>query len=481
MKSPAIFLPMLLSVLTAAANHSVRAADIANPRGPSAPGESCASAILIGALPFAQTFNNDLNTASAPRGSCNSVTTSQMQNAQWYRWTPATAATARLFVAAQGGGYDVIAAVHRGSCDTLVEVACADEPEPLELFFCAVAGETYFIQIGDFGAIEGGGPTDILLSTTPATGACCLNTGECLQLTVGGCAAVGGSFAGNCVTCAAAGCPPGGACCLSGGQCAPRTVAACAAAGGQHLGIGAGCFEPSGEPPVQFVVEVNEMIPDGDELGIPSALTITQPIVATDLNVFVRVPDHSFISDMRITLEFGGVTRVLWDRACADEDGLMVTFDDEGTDNECEEPMSGFIKPSIFGDGTLEVFEQRPMQGTWTLTIVDEALPDTGLFASWGLVVTPGQPRCAGSCIRGDTNCDGAVNNFDIDPFVQAIINNSSPTAPAEYLAGGGTQQCWEQRGCWGDINQDGGLTNFDIDPFVECLIVLPPPGQSCP
>ncbi|MBK8914858.1 MAG: proprotein convertase P-domain-containing protein [Phycisphaerales bacterium] len=232
---------------------------------------------------------------------------------------------------------------------------------------------------------------------------------------------------------------------------------------------------------MQFVVEVNEIIPDGDDFGVPSTLTITDPIVATDLNVFVRIPDHSFISDMRITLEFGGVTRVLWDRACADEDGLLVTFDDEGTDNECEEPMSGFIKPSIFGDGTLIVFEQRPMQGTWTLTVVDEAVPDTGLFASWGLVVTPGQPICVETCIRGDTNCDGAVNNFDIDPFVQALINNSSPTAPAEYLAGGGTQQCWEQRGCWGDINQDGGLTNFDIDPFVACLIVLPPPGQNCP
>lgn len=59
----------------------------------------------------------------------------------------------------------------------------------------------------------------------------------------------------------------------------------------------------------------------------------------------------------------------------------------------------------------------------------------------------------------GDMNCDGSVNNFDIDPFVLAL------TDPAGYAA--------EFPGCNplnGDVNHDGALNNFDIDPFVALL-----------
>ncbi|MGE0481326.1 MAG: kelch repeat-containing protein [Phycisphaerae bacterium] len=59
----------------------------------------------------------------------------------------------------------------------------------------------------------------------------------------------------------------------------------------------------------------------------------------------------------------------------------------------------------------------------------------------------------------GDLNCDGIVNNFDIDPFVLAL------TDPAAYAAA--------YPGCdslSGDVNGDGVLNNFDIDPFVQCL-----------
>ena len=62
-------------------------------------------------------------------------------------------------------------------------------------------------------------------------------------------------------------------------------------------------------------------------------------------------------------------------------------------------------------------------------------------------------------CVRrGDANCDGAVNVFDIDPFVLALVDMSS--YQAEY-------------GCTAnaDCNCDGDVNVFDIDPFVECLV----------
>ena len=59
----------------------------------------------------------------------------------------------------------------------------------------------------------------------------------------------------------------------------------------------------------------------------------------------------------------------------------------------------------------------------------------------------------------GDMNCDGAVNAFDIDPFVLAL------TDPTGYA------QAWPNCDIMhGDINGDGVVNAFDIDPFVELL-----------
>lgn len=60
----------------------------------------------------------------------------------------------------------------------------------------------------------------------------------------------------------------------------------------------------------------------------------------------------------------------------------------------------------------------------------------------------------------GDMNCDGVVNNFDIDPFVLAIVD---PTHYNELYP-----DCFHRAA---DVDNDGVVTNFDIDPFVECLL----------
>ncbi|MBL8877628.1 MAG: TIGR03790 family protein [Phycisphaerales bacterium] len=61
--------------------------------------------------------------------------------------------------------------------------------------------------------------------------------------------------------------------------------------------------------------------------------------------------------------------------------------------------------------------------------------------------------------IDGDMNCDGTVNNFDIDAFVLALTN---PTGYAVAFP-----DCNRNLG---DINHDGAMNNFDIDPFVSKL-----------
>ena len=65
----------------------------------------------------------------------------------------------------------------------------------------------------------------------------------------------------------------------------------------------------------------------------------------------------------------------------------------------------------------------------------------------------------------GDLNCDGSVNNFDIDPFVLAL------TDPGGYALA--------YPGCdimLGDTDCNGTVNDFDIAPFVVCLTGGRPP-----
>ncbi len=56
-------------------------------------------------------------------------------------------------------------------------------------------------------------------------------------------------------------------------------------------------------------------------------------------------------------------------------------------------------------------------------------------------------------CEPCDMNCDGAVNAFDIEPFLDLLFGGGEPCSP-----------------CAGDANGDGNIDPFDIEPFLECL-----------
>lgn len=67
--------------------------------------------------------------------------------------------------------------------------------------------------------------------------------------------------------------------------------------------------------------------------------------------------------------------------------------------------------------------------------------------------------RSRQNTLPGDTNCDGLVNNFDINAFVLAITN------PTDYQAA--YPECNVNNA---DVSGDGRVDNFDIDPFVALL-----------
>jgi len=71
---------------------------------------------------------------------------------------------------------------------------------------------------------------------------------------------------------------------------------------------------------------------------------------------------------------------------------------------------------------------------------------------------------------RGDANCSGAVDGFDIQPFVQAL------TDPVAWQAAYPDCNIY----CVCDVNCDGGVDGFDIQPFVQCLTGICPPCGQC-
>ena len=65
--------------------------------------------------------------------------------------------------------------------------------------------------------------------------------------------------------------------------------------------------------------------------------------------------------------------------------------------------------------------------------------------------------------VWGDLNCDGVLNNFDIDPFV-LVLTGTPPLYPEYYAV---YPDCDHMLA---DCNEDGTVNNFDIDAFVYLL-----------
>lgn len=70
---------------------------------------------------------------------------------------------------------------------------------------------------------------------------------------------------------------------------------------------------------------------------------------------------------------------------------------------------------------------------------------------------------CDDCVAAGNSNCDDAINSFDINPFVIAL------TRPGDWQS---THSC--DFYCANDCNGDGAVNVFDIDPFVLVLLSQP-------
>ena len=108
-----------------------------------------------------------------------------------------------------------------------------------------------------------------------------------------------------------------------------------------------------------------------------------------DLNVFVNL-SHTWVADLTLTLQSPNGTSVtlMAVNSCGDYDNMTVEFDQQATT-----PI-GVVCPmtNIYAipASSLAAFNGQLMEGTWTLSVNDNAPGDTGTLNSWCLIPTLG-------------------------------------------------------------------------------------------
>ncbi|MGE0479001.1 MAG: hypothetical protein AB7Q17_00895 [Phycisphaerae bacterium] len=222
---------------------------------------------------------------------------------------------------------------------------------------------------------------------------------------------------------------------------------------------------------------VHDLVPagaaSGPERGNSITLAGTQRVV-TSIDVILRIGDSGVgLFDMQVRLYAndgpnGDPGTLLWESA------LRRTIIDSGVDLPYRLTVPRVVVPSSI-TWTVEITNRTMSQAmlgpsTYAPVTVGSAAP--GYWEHSGgmwMHALSGEPAWGAAVnadpLRGDLNCDGRVDNFDLSPFALALVD------PAAYAAA--YPNCTSAHA---DINNDGQANNFDIDGFVACIV-----GGGCP
>ena len=121
--------------------------------------------------------------------------------------------------------------------------------------------------------------------------------------------------------------------------------------------------------------------PNGTPI-ITSTLSTRDRGTITDMNVLDLSGTHTYISDLRFTIEApDNTTSRIWDRPCNSQNNFDVNLDDEAPNNDwpCPPTDGGTYIP----DNPLDAFDNKGIQGTWTLTVEDVFNQDGGSLQSY--------------------------------------------------------------------------------------------------
>jgi hypothetical protein len=345
-----------------------------------------------------------------------------------------------------------------------------------------------------------GNPCD----TTPA-GACCIED-ECFLMTAGACADAGGEYQGDDSDCLGCACvpPPTGACAVTafgGVDCFITTEADCLAQDGTYAGDFSECTAFGIETPhiagslqtPQWVPDANPMDPGADENTWVLTFTGLEPNTRYEFKVTDGTWSNTFPgpNSWLFTDENGEVTITYDTNIIADgwlpnvqrlklstdpgtwtAAGSFQGWSNDNPDTPMVEVIPGIYKYEGSGLDPATDYAWKPVvTGSWDSIGEDNRSINTGdipltvtaaedVFRLYVDALNARVKSCNGGTI-GDANCDGAVDFFDIDPFVTALVSGAEAWTAAfgcDFV-------------CANDINGDLVVDFFDIDPFVALLV----------
>ncbi len=137
-------------------------------------------------------------------------------------------------------------------------------------------------------------------------------------------------------------------------------------------GVQDNCFSPGGslcgstpDPGTTKTYEssASAPIPDNSPSGVTSVIDIPDVGTASAVQIDLDIT-HTWVGDLKVTLEHGGTTVTLWDKAGGSQQDIKQTF-------------------------TPSQFASKDIQGAWTLKVVDTAERDSGTLNRWAVIVSP--------------------------------------------------------------------------------------------
>ncbi len=375
-----------------------------------------------------------------------------------------------------GGGYNLnIAAIGSGACCGNTTGACN-----ITSSSACTGANTY---LGD--------NTTCDASPCGTPGACCSGTGTCTLLLSSACT---GYYIGDGTVCNPDTCVLG-ACCLSSG-CIQTNAADCTSQGGTFAGAGIVC---SGANVTGTLFSSGDAfpitIPDTTPAGVTASIVIPAGSgTVSGLSVAVDLT-HTWVGDLIVTISNGSTTVSLINRPgsvggsfgySTDVGGQYVFTDAASTPFAVAAATGPALAAGSYQPASpLSAFDGAPFEGTWTLTVSDNAGGDTGTVNALSFVSVAITNACgsSGACCAGSTcsvtdsaSCTGANTSYAGDNTVcNAPGNNTAPCCKADYNHSGTVtvQDIFDFLGAYftqnpqADINTSGTVTVQDIFDFL--------------
>ncbi len=257
-------------------------------------------------------------------------------------------------------------------------------------------------------------------------------------------------------------CLPGaaGACCFTSGACQVLTQAACLNQGGASwLGAGTDCFPNPCVPPLDYWLDLQANVPV--EQGGTGWNGTWYPYPNFWWNQWWP-NEYSLLRQKRVQLRF-------WIDFVGPPPIVAFNYSVPTWANPNQPPLGMQdeavirvpVQPPVDSPGIYVREVILPICPAWVSVDVRAITPSQNLQIQ-GYIVHECLPPVI--CL-GDSDCDGDVDFFDIDPFVAKL------GCPGIDPVGCAAPCPWQNSDC----DQDGDVDFFDIDPFVARL------GQPCP